>query len=231
MPTAAQRYFSPALFKFMRDLKANNDREWFNENKPRYIKDLKDPALAFILDFGQHLDRISPHFRADPRGNGGSLFRIYRDVRFAKDKSPYKTHTGIYFKHLAGKDAHTPGFYLNLQPGNNWVGLGIWRPDSPTLKMLREHVAANPQKWKKAVGNKAFTEKFTVAGARLKRPPKGYDADHPQIEVLKMKDYIAVAPLTQRQVTGKDFMKEFSDVCKAGSSLVKFVCEAINQPF
>ncbi len=231
MPEQTQRHFSPALFKFMRDLKANNNRDWFNENKPRYIKDLKDPALAFILDFGQHLDRISPHFRADPRANGGSLFRIYRDVRFSKNKSPYKTHTGIYFKHQAGKDAHTPGFYLNLEPGNNWVGLGIWRPDSPTLKMIREQIANNPQLWRAAIVDKKFSRKFKLTGSTLIRPPKGFDPEHPLIDVLKMKDFTAISPLTQKQVTAKGFVAEFADVCQAGSPLVKFVCEAIKQPF
>ncbi len=231
MSNPSHRHFTPALFKFMRDLKANNDREWFNENKHRYLKDLKDPALAFILDFGQHLDRISPHFRADPRGHGGSLFRIYRDVRFSKNKSPYKTHTGIYFKHLAGKDAHTPGFYLNLEPGHNWVGVGIWRPDSLTLKKLRERVVDHPDKWREAVENTAFADRFTVSGARLKRPPKGFDPEHPLLEVLKLKDFTAVAPLTQRQVTGVGFLKEFSEICRAGSSLVRFVCDAIEQPY
>ncbi len=231
MSKPTQRYFTPALFRFMRDLKANNEREWFNNNKQRYITDLKEPALAFILDFGQHLDRISPHFRADPRANGGSLFRIYRDVRFAKDKSPYKTHTGIYFKHQAGKDAHTPGFYLNLEPGHNWVGVGIWRPDSPTLKLLREKVATQPDLWRSAVENEDFTKRFKVTGSSLKRSPKGFDPEHPLIDTLKLKDFIAVAPLAQRQVTSAGFMDEFTDVCRAGSSLVKFVCEAINQPF
>jgi uncharacterized protein (TIGR02453 family) len=228
-PTAAG--FKPALFRFMRDLRANNNREWFNENKHRYVSDLKDPALAFILDFGQHLDRISPHFRADPRPSGGSLFRIYRDVRFARDKSPYKTHAGLYFPHVAGKNAHTPGFYLNLEPGHNWVGVGLWQPDSPTLKRLRKYVVAHPDRWQQAVTDKAFAAKFTISGSRLQRAPKGYEPDHPLIEVLKLKDYTAVASLTQAQVTGPDFLEDFRDLCKAGSSLVRFVCEALDQPF
>lgn len=231
MPVASSRHFTPALFRFLRDLKANNEREWFNANKGSYLADLRDPALAFILDFGQHLDRISPHFRADPRANGGSLFRIYRDVRFARDKSPYKTHAGIYFPHQAGKNAHTPGFYLNLEPRNNWVGVGIWRPDGPTLKRLRNHVAAHPELWRRAVTNKAFADRFAVRGDSLKRPPKGYDPEHPLIDVLKLKDFTAVAHLTQRQVTGSGFVREFADVCRTGSSLVRFVCEAIGQPF
>jgi uncharacterized protein (TIGR02453 family) len=159
------------------------------------------------------------------------LFRIYRDVRFARDKSPYKTHAGLYFPHVAGKNAHTPGFYLNLEPGHNWVGVGLWQPDSPTLKRLRKYVVAHPDRWQQAVTDKAFAAKFTISGSRLQRAPKGYEPDHPLIEVLKLKDYTAVASLTQAQVTGPDFLEDFRDLCKAGSSLVRFVCEALDQPF
>jgi uncharacterized protein (TIGR02453 family) len=227
----SKHYFTPALFKFMRELKDNNERKWFNENKHRYIGDLKEPAMDFVLDFGQHLDGISPHFKADPRGQGGSLFRIYRDVRFSKNKDPYKTHTGIYFSHLAGKGVHTPGFYLNLEPKNNWVGLGIWRPDSPTLKSLRQHIADNPAKWRRVVNNKAFKEKFKVSGSSLIRPPKGFDPEHPLIDVLKMKDFTAVAPLKQSSVTSDAFMSDFVTTCRAGAPLVRLICQGINQPF
>ena len=231
MTSPAGRHFKPALFTFLREIAANNNREWFAENKPRYIADVLEPSRAFILDFGHSLDRISPHFRADPRTNGGSLFRIYRDVRFSHDKSPYKTHAGIYFPHLAARDVHAPGFYLNLAPGSNWVGLGLWRPDSPTLKRIRNHLAEHPERWLAAVQDREFAARFTLTGERLQRPPKGFDADHPLIEVLKMKDFTAVAPLTQRQVTGADFLPQFAELCRAGSPLVRFVCEAIGQPF
>ena len=224
-------HFTPALFKFMRELAANNERDWFNANKDRYLKDLRDPALQFVVDFGARLVKISPHFLADPRPNGGALFRIYRDIRFSKDKRPYKDHTGLHFRHEAGKNAHTPGFYLHLQPGNCFVGVGLWRPDNPTLKLIRDAVVADPGRWKKAVGGKAFRTDFTVSGDSLKRPPKGYDPDHPLIDVLKMKDFTAFAPLTQKQVTAPGFVDEFARRCKAGGSLVKFVCEAIDQPY
>src|SRR3954470_21671845 len=92
--------FSPALFTFLRDLAANNDREWFAANKARYVAEVQEPALAFIEDVGMRLpEEISPHFVADPRTTGGSLFRIYRDTRFSKDKTPYKTHCGVQFRH------------------------------------------------------------------------------------------------------------------------------------
>jgi len=222
---------SPAIFKFMRDLAANNDREWFNTNKSRYEGDLKAPALEFITQFGSRLVKVSPHFRADPRGSGGSLFRIYRDVRFSKDKSPYKTHTGLHFRHEAGKTAHTPGYYLHLQPGESFVGLGIWRPDGPTLKMIREAIAADPKAWKKASAGKKFASTFKLAGDSLVRPPKGFDPEHPAIEDLKRKDFIAVTSITQKQVTSPGFVDEFAGLCRTGSPLVKFICEAIGQPF
>jgi len=158
-----QRHFTPALYKFMRDLAANNEREWFQANKDRYLADLRDPALRFIEDFGPHLMKISPAFRADPRPTGGSLFRIYRDVRFSRNKQPYKDHTGLHFRHVAGKDAHTPGFYLHLQPGSSFVGMGLWHPDNPTLKLIRDALVRDPGLWKKAVGNKRFKDHFTVS--------------------------------------------------------------------
>ena len=120
-----------ALFDFLRELKANNERPWFEANKARYRAEVRDPMLDFIAAFAEPLSEISPHFRADPRPNGGSLFRIYRDTRFSKDKTPYKTNVGAHFRHEAGKDAHAPGFYLHLEPGMCFAGCGIWHPDSP----------------------------------------------------------------------------------------------------
>jgi len=227
----ANRHFTPAVFKFLRDLRANNSRDWFHANKPRFLAEARDPALSFIVDFGADLHRLSPHFRADPRPVGGSLFRIYRDVRFAKDKSPYKTHVGLHFRHEAGKTAYTPGFYLHLEPGGSFVGMGLWHPDNPTLKLIRDAVVADPGAWKKAVGGAAFKRHFTVSGDSLKRPPRGYDPDHPLVDVLKLKDFTAFAPLTQAQITGPDFVKTFAGLCRDGAPLVRFICQALNQPF
>ena len=225
------QHFKPALFRFLSDLQDNNTREWFQANKDRFEGDLKEPALRFIVDFGAPLHKISPHFRADPRPVGGSLFRIYRDVRFSKDKSPYKTHAGLHFRHEAGKDAYTPGFYLHLEPRGCLVGVGLWHPDNPTLKILRDAVVADPEAWRKAVENPAFKKHFTVTGDMLKRPPRGYDPDHPLVEVLKLKDFTALAPLTQKQVTSPGFIDEFAGLCRAGGPLVQWVCRALGQPY
>ena len=129
-----------ALFDFLRDLRENNDREWFQANKGRYLAEVRDPMLDFIGAFAAPLAEISPHFVADPRPNGGSLFRIYRDTRFSRDKTPYKTNAGAHFRHAAGKDAHAPGFYLHLEPGMCFAGCGVWRPDGPTVTKIREAI-------------------------------------------------------------------------------------------
>lgn len=224
-------HFDPELFRFLRDLKADNERAWFQANQERYLRHVKEPALRFIADFGPLLLKISPHFRADPRPQGGSLFRIHRDIRFSKDPSPYKTHAGLHFRHEAGRTAYTPGFYLHLEPGGCFVGVGLWHPDAATLKRIRDRVAAEPRAWTAAVQGRRFKALYAVEGERLSRPPRGYPADHPLIEVLKLKDFTALSPLRQGQVTAPGFLQEFAATCAAGAPLVRFICEALDQPY
>jgi uncharacterized protein (TIGR02453 family) len=226
----AERYFTPSLFTFLRELAENNNREWFQDNKSRYEQHVKDPALRLIADFGPRLKKISPHFRADPRAVGGSLFRIHRDTRFSKDKSPYKTHTGIQFRHELGKDAYAPGFYLHLEPGQVFCGVGSWHPDSTTLRKIREAIVDDPTAWKRAVG-KRFRELYDLEGESLKRAPKGVDPEHPQIEDLRRKDFIGVTRLSQKAVTSPGFADELASTFKAGGSLVRFICRAIDVPY
>jgi uncharacterized protein (TIGR02453 family) len=227
-PDVAQRSFEPALFRFLRDLKANNDREWFASNKSRYEQDVRDQALDFVEDMAPHLESISPHFVADPRPSGGSLFRIHRDTRFSKDKSPYKTYTGIQFRHELGKDAHAPGFYLHLQPEEVFVGAGMWHPDAPTLARVREAIAGDPKVWAAA---KRVGEGFRLVGESLKRAPSGYDPEHALIEDLKRKDFICVASLTEKEVCAQGFVEEFAAMCRRAVPLVRFLCTAIDAPF
>lgn len=138
---------TPALFDFLRELRENNDREWFKANRARYFSDVRDPMLEFIADFAAPLAEISPHFVADPRPNGGSLFRIYRDLRFSPDKTPYKTNVGAHFRHAAGRDAHAPGFYLHLEPGMCFAGCGVWRPSGPAVRKIREAIHERQDAW------------------------------------------------------------------------------------
>ncbi|MDE0473152.1 MAG: DUF2461 domain-containing protein [Gammaproteobacteria bacterium] len=220
-------YFTPATFDFLTELAANNNRDWFAANKPRYEGDVKAPALRFISDFGSHLARIGPRFRADPRANGGSLFRIYRDTRFSRDKSPYKTHTGIHFRHEAAKDAHAPGFYLHLEPGRVFVGCGIWRPGGPALRKIREAIDQDPDAWLRASRDEGFRAAFELEGDSLIRAPKGFSVDHPLIVDLRRKDFIGVAHLSEEAVASEGFLEMFAGLCRDAVPFQHWLCGAL----
>jgi uncharacterized protein (TIGR02453 family) len=216
--------FSPELFTFLRELAANNNREWFAANKARYVADVQEPALAFIEDVGVRLHEISPHIVADARTTGGSLFRIYRDTRFSKDKTPYKTHTGIQFRHARTRDVHAPGFYLHLEPGTVFFACGTWRPERETLHAIRTAIAARPARWQAVLAD--LDGRFRLGGESLKRPPAGFDRDHPLIDELKRKDFIAIADLSEADAVASGFLDRFLALCADAESLMRFLCEA-----
>ncbi len=224
---ASERSFTPAVAKYLKELAENNNRGWFEANKPRYLQEVRDPALQFISEFGPHLKKITPHFRADPRPVGGSLFRIYRDTRFSKEKTPYKTHVGIHFRHERAKDAHAPGFYLHIEPGGIFAGVGIWRPEGEAVKQIRGAIFDDPAAWKRSARGKRFRERFELQGESLKRAPKGFDPDHPLLEDLKRKDFIGGCRLTQKTLTGPGFVEEFAAICRDGGPFMKFLCGSL----
>lgn len=227
----AKRYFKPQLFSFLRRLADNNDREWFKAHQDEYDQYVKEPALEFINDFAAPLKSISEYYVADSRTVGGSLFRIQRDTRFSKDKTPYKTNTGVQFRHFMAKDVHSPGFYLHLQPGECFMGVGIWRPESKVAYSIRNKIDEDPAQWKKATRGKRFTDVFSLTGDSLARPPQGYDADHLLLEDLKRKDFIASTRLTQKLITSEGFMKDFTGKCRRSAPFMRFLCEGVGIPF
>jgi uncharacterized protein (TIGR02453 family) len=226
--TSEQASFGPELFGFLAELADHNDRDWFAANKDRYEAHVLEPALAFIEDFGYRLESISPHFRADPRRTGGSLFRIYRDTRFSKDKSPYKTNTGMHFRHERAKDAHAPGYYLHLAPGEVFAGAGIWHPDATALTAIREAIVADPDGWRDAT---RLGEGLELRGETLKRVPSGFDKEHPHVEDLKRKDYFAGVRLSEDAAIAPGFLDHFMRVCEAASPLMRFLCRALSVPY
>ena len=220
-------HFTSALFEFLSELSMNNNREWFQANKDRYERDVRDRLVQFVADFDERLTAISPHMVADPRPSGGSVFRIYRDVRFSKDKSPYKTNAGIHFRHEVGRKVHGPGFYLHLQPGMVFAGAGMWRPDSDTLRKVRGAIVANPARWEGIVNDESFQSVYTLEGDSLKRPPKGFDPDHPMIEYLKRKSFVATMSFTEDDACAPDFIDTYADVCAAAGPLSEFLTSAV----
>ncbi len=216
--------FDGGLFRFLRDLKKHNDREWFQKNKARYEAEARDPMLRFIAAFGRPLAGISRHFEADPRPVGGSMFRIYRDTRFGKDKSPYKLHVAAHFPHRASGEngVHGPGFYLHLEPGASFAGGGLWHPEPESLLKLRQAIVSRPQAWK-AVRKPGLE----IVGDTLKRVPPGFDPAHPFAEDLKRKDSYVGTSFDDREVLAPDFLARVTAACRQAAPLVSFICKAL----
>ncbi len=227
----ARNYFTQASFRFLKKLENNNDRDWFAENKQDYENLVRSPALDFITDMIDGIASISPHFVAIPKKMGGSLMRVHRDVRFGKDKRPYKTNVGIQFRHELGKDVHAPGFYLHIEPGNNFVGAGIWHPDSQTLATIRTAIVDRSKTWIKASQDKKFTSKFKLAGDSLKTYPRGHDKQHPLINDLKRKDFIAITSLDNKQIISNRLLSNVTKSFETAIPLMKFLCKALELRF
>jgi uncharacterized protein (TIGR02453 family) len=214
-------HFTPELFRFLKGLKANNKRDWFQANKERFESVVRGPMLRFIADFAPLLKKVHPSFVADPKPTGGSMFRIYRDIRFSEDKSPYKTHVAAHFEHEnALRAVHVPGFYLHLEPGNSFSAGGVWHPDSRTLVSIRKAIVDRSHDWKKVVA------RVKIEGDSLTRPPKGFPCEHPFLEDLKRKDFVASAMFTDKQVCSPDFPKRVADSYKQMLPLMDFLAKA-----
>ncbi len=227
----ATPYFSAATFRFLRDLKANNNRVWFNDNKPRYEEVLRQPFLQLIADLQAPLAKISPHFVADPRGQGGSMFRIYRDTRYARDKTPYKTWSGARLFHARARQVDAPSFYLHFEQGDCFVGGGKWHPEPDSVKRIRAFIADNPAAWKKATRSKSFTAHFSLAGASLIRPPRGFDPEHELIDDLKRKDFVAVERFADSIAISAELKPLLVDCFKRVAPMVDYLCASLDLEF
>jgi uncharacterized protein (TIGR02453 family) len=230
----AKRHFTPALFTFLRELEANNEKSWWDANKDRYLAQVRDPALDFIIDFGSRLEKISAHFVADARSSGGSLMRPYRDIRFSMDKTPYKTNVGIQFRHEAGQDIHAPGYYLHLEPGACFAGVGLWHPDSVVARTLRQAIHDDVEGWSSATKSAGFQGTWSLDqddDEMLKRAPYGFDPAHPHADDLRMKSFIAGTSLTQKQVTTAGFDEALAGMFAKAGPFTRFLCEALDLPF
>src|SRR5262249_18093569 len=142
-------FFDDGFFRFLTQLARNNNREWFQANKARYESDVRDPMLLFVAALAPRLREIAPHFVVDPSPVGGSMMRIHRDIRFSRDKSPYKTAVAAHFQRQGQRGDSLPAYYLHLKPGTSLVGAGIWHPDPPTLRKIRDKMVEDPKRWQR----------------------------------------------------------------------------------
>ncbi|MEA3198885.1 MAG: hypothetical protein QOE90_313 [Thermoplasmata archaeon] len=201
-------YFTKDTLAFLKELEKHNNKAWFEKNKPRYEEHVKEPSARFAAAVGTKL-KLEPN-----------VMRIYRDTRFSRDKSPYKTNVGIGFGH--GKAVTAPGYFLHAGPGESAIHAGIWHPEPPVLSRIREGIVAKPAAWKKAraVGLSEDEEK-------LKRPPRGVPLDHPYAEDLKRKSFTAGIAFKDADITAPDFDKTFLAAAKKLAPLNDFLSKVV----
>lgn len=219
---------SKNTFKFLKDLSKNNDRDWFKANKKRY-----DAARAEFEDFIDALiSRISgfdgsiAHHRAKD-----CIFRIYRDIRFSKDKSPYKTHFGAHITGAAKRsEVHSrAGYYIHLEPGASMLAGGAYLPKGPWLKAIRQEIDYNREEFKNILADKDFRNYFgAMEGEKLKTAPQGYAIDHPEIDLLKHKSFLATHQCTDAVVLGEDFLEHSASVFRSLFPFDQFLNRAMD---
>ena len=219
------------FFRFFEELRTNNNRDWFNDNKARYCESVVNPVSEFIVCIAPQLKKISPHYIADPRPYRGSMFRIHRDARFSRDKSPYKTHAGVQFRHEAGRDAHAPGFYLHLDPDGLFFGGGVWKPPGPALNRIRNHIVDNARSWSRIRNAKLLQASGGIRGEELKRPPRGFDADHRHVNDLRKKSFYVAVDTPAKRALDTAFVDEVAAGFRLAAPMVRFICDALELPF
>jgi uncharacterized protein (TIGR02453 family) len=230
--TATFTGFRPEAIQFLVDLAENNDRAWFQPRKGEYEKLLKEPLEALIGALAERLAARKIPLRADP---ARSPFRIYRDVRFSKDKSPYKTNLGASFPwvgeatgDVAGRsqnaNVHSSGGYFHLSPGEIFVGGGIWHPEKPWLAAFRQRVVDEPGQIRKLVEATAFTATFgSLGGDRLQRVPTGFPQDHPEAELLKLKDVTFGRRLSDKDAMSPALPDVIADTFQTAMPLMRYL--------
>ena len=223
--------FTKESLGFLQELQKNNNRDWFNENKSRYEDEVLDVALRFIQSMQEPLAGIAPHFTAIPKRMGGSLMRVYRDTRFSKNKTPYKTNIGIQFRHEQARDVHASGFYVHIDPDEVFLGAGMWRPASDALHGIRQRISDKPAEWERARDDAGFRRHFKLGGDTLTRPPRGFEKEHPQIADIKRKDFIAIKNMSIEDALNPRFQQKVETAFKAATPYMRFLCKAVNVPF
>jgi uncharacterized protein (TIGR02453 family) len=212
---------SPNTIKFIQKLSKNNNKPWFDVHKAEYLA-AKEDFEAVVAPIMDKLCELEPAIR-DHKAKD-CIYRIFRDVRFSKDKTPYKSHFGAYFS-KGGRKYPGAGYYLHIEPGGkSFVGGGLWMPEAPLLKGVRQEIDYNFDEFKSIVNEKEFKKQFgKLNGESLKTPPKGYDAENPAIEYLKMKSFTAGHALEDKELTSKNFTATVIKVFRTLKPLVDFL--------
>lgn len=211
---------NPDLFKFLSELKENNNKEWFDANRERY-KELRTHFTNYITLLINELTKLDPSLGTlDPKK---TIFRINRDIRFSKDKSPYKTNMGAFIS-PGGKNLNLAGYYFHVEPGASMVAGGIYMPPSRELKMIRQEIFENIAEFRSIIENKKFRDTFgEIYGEKLKTAPQGYPKDHPDIDLLRYKSYTVAKEVPDSFLTSPDSLNEVMKIYRQMKPMNDFV--------
>ena len=209
-------------FDFLKQLKKNNNRDWFGNHKEKYLSELAQlEAFADAL-----LAEMNKHDVLETESGKKSLFRIYRDTRFSKDKTPYKTHWSGSFKRATKK--RRGGYYFHIEPGNSFVAGGFWGPEPKDLKRIREEIAYDDAPLRKILKSKSFKDTFgSIEGEQVQNAPKGFNADHPAIDLIKFKQFVITRKFTDKEVLSGDFLKQVNDTFKRMRPFLDYMTEVL----
>ncbi len=228
-------YFDSRALTFLRQLRRNNNREWFQENRATYEEAVLTPLRNLVEEMDVRFARFAPEIRGNPKR---AIFRIHRDVRFSKDKSPYKTNAGVWFQHQhashgVGSETHGAGagFYFHLEPGGCFAAGGIWMPPRPALNAIRDAIVARTDQFRRTISAPSFARRFRLSEeAMLKRIPRGFAADHPAEHWLRLQSFTVSLPISDDQVTGKELPRHLERAYGAMLPLVRWMNEALGYP-
>jgi len=222
--------FRPETFSFLAGLTMNNDRGWFEAHKTDYQEFVVAPAMALITAMDPIVRAISPHYRGVPKKIGGSLMRVYRDTRFGRDKTPYKTNVGIQFRHENARDVHAPGWYVHFDLNECFVAAGTWRPEPADLLAIRQSLAAHPERWMQATAQGAAAG-LTPEGESLQKSPKGFDPAHPIAADIRRKDFLLSSNLPPELFQSPDLVATLEGKFRASAPYMAALCQALGAPF
>lgn len=212
----------PSVFEFLKQLKKHNDRDWFNSHKDRYLSEYEE-----IVRFSDLLLlELNKHDVIETESGKKALHRIYRDIRFSKDKTPYNTHWGGSYKRAT--KYRRGSYYFHLQPGNSFIAGGFWGPNPADLKRIRDEIAYDPTPLRKILSNKSFISAFgSLKGEHIKTSPKGFDATHPAIDLLRYKQFLLIHHFNDQDVLSKGFAKKASDIFRLMRPFLDYMSEAL----